>query len=871
MTHVAGNATHLRSCALSGGAGPGDVYRYDGAAFVCDSSLSRCEAETAQNRRNIQLLFLQQATYNNIVFGAAVNGFYDSFEDDSGIDSQRLVGRYAEGSGCLVSTADPGSATTPYLTAHCVNRGDLRGACASWRQDAGATGHFEAEARSFTVGEQTTSEAGGSKTGFPAVGHGLPPGAIVRFEGFANSAFNGIHTVDSSSSPDRIIIAVAYTSEVISAYCKHYHVLRLGAGQDCPEVGVGSVVRLEGREDVYVLGIDQESHGAGNGKTTLSAAVGSGVVIGIFGAAVENGRITPAYTCQNSPSVAAALTPGTRPPARQLHCEIVHAPTRKYYAIGGVRHDTGLYINECWEYDIDGDAWREVTLSGDTPGYSRHHSAAYIPKTGKYLVMGCDLNPDGSVRNTRLWMAWFDPLALSWTNITPANYPTLWQRAGGAYDPVSECFWLFGGDTTAGAGSGESNELWRYDIAANTWTQHGLAGGPPIRARMSIIYERSHSLLMFGGVGYGGVFLGDLWRYDIATDTWTQLNPNGSVIPLANVKHCYEPVNGRWYIWGGMTTGSVYNPYLYCYDVPTNTWSQLTTSDSLYGSHCSRSAITILDGTMYCFGGSMPTVENSVKAVHLYDPSASRAWACATTNTLSALEIGAATVAMVAEVSQRLPAGAGAYYALSWDQGSTWWVFSNGEWRGIVRNEQGAWQVNMTFGWVTTSSSDACLAIEQATDNPANLMTAEDLVVITEAQWDALSVQCMPSETLNLAVILAAGDGGLPALHAWTFDRIGGLDVQSAPVPVNSGASTASASFLVKGGAEGFSYYVAADACHTQWVPLPGTAKTATMAGGVEFWASEKVSLPTGCSDMVIRVRGKHPSELHGWAASWNA
>ena len=79
MTSLLGNATHLIGIPISGTPENGDVLQYNGSAFV--------PVDLEQHRKNIQLLFMQQSIYNNIAVGNAVDGFFDTFQDETGIDA----------------------------------------------------------------------------------------------------------------------------------------------------------------------------------------------------------------------------------------------------------------------------------------------------------------------------------------------------------------------------------------------------------------------------------------------------------------------------------------------------------------------------------------------------------------------------------------------------------------------------------------------------------------------------------------------------------------------------------------------------------------------------------------------------------------
>jgi N-acetylneuraminic acid mutarotase len=106
-------------------------------------------------------------------------------------------------------------------------------------------------------------------------------------------------------------------------------------------------------------------------------------------------------------------------------------------------------------------------------------------------------------------------------------------------------FWLFGGDSLAAPGhySGSTNDLWKYNPDANTWTwvsgddSPGVAGVygtkgvaspdnvPGAREDAASWSDAAGGLWLFGGWGpdSGGHWgeLNDLWRFDTATNRWT--------------------------------------------------------------------------------------------------------------------------------------------------------------------------------------------------------------------------------------------------------------------------------------------------------------------------------------------------------------
>ena len=88
-------------------------------------------------------------------------------------------------------------------------------------------------------------------------------------------------------------------------------------------------------------------------------------------------------------------------------------------------------------------------------------------------------------------------------------------------------------------GTNVINDLWEYSITNNYWTQ--LTSSTPIpspRFYHSAIYSpQTKSMIIFGGVAnenvkngqQNGIFLNDLWGYDIPNNIWNQLNPSGLI------------------------------------------------------------------------------------------------------------------------------------------------------------------------------------------------------------------------------------------------------------------------------------------------------------------------------------------------------
>ena len=90
--------------------------------------------------------------------------------------------------------------------------------------------------------------------------------------------------------------------------------------------------------------------------------------------------------------------------------------------------------------------------------------------------------------------------------------------------------------------------------------------GPSARYRHGGVSDGTYIYVFGGGTSTGG-FLNDLWRWDPATQTWTQL----ANMPTAkqNIQGAYW--NGKIYVPGGFTGAHITENAIY--DIATNTWS----------------------------------------------------------------------------------------------------------------------------------------------------------------------------------------------------------------------------------------------------------------------------------------------------------
>ncbi|MBN1322110.1 MAG: hypothetical protein JXA87_14860 [Thermoleophilia bacterium] len=152
-------------------------------------------------------------------------------------------------------------------------------------------------------------------------------------------------------------------------------------------------------------------------------------------------------------------------------------------------------------------------------------------------------------------------------------------------DPSSNKMVLFGG----GTGVSDLNDTWAYNPAVNNWSELSPSGAlPPARSSHAMTCDPVNGrLILFGGNGDEWTLFGDTWAYDLAANTWAELEP-ADPLPSARIWHTmiYDPGSGKVVMFGGMTgevVGVMPNvPFgdeslndTWTYDPVANTWTEL--------------------------------------------------------------------------------------------------------------------------------------------------------------------------------------------------------------------------------------------------------------------------------------------------------
>jgi Galactose oxidase, central domain len=190
-----------------------------------------------------------------------------------------------------------------------------------------------------------------------------------------------------------------------------------------------------------------------------------------------------------------------------------------------------------------------VATSYPTTGVSpppTSYAAATFDATDEYVLMfgGNDVN--GNAMATT-WSFVHN----NWTNLTGSIGPSPTARwaSSMAYDAANGTVILFGGCLNPSC-SALGDDTWSY--AHDRWTN--LSGAlpvfPPPRGRAMMTYDASTgTVLLFGGIGVGGIYLNDLWGFK--DGHWSPITTSVAPSIRGGSMMAYDPTANATILFGG--------------------------------------------------------------------------------------------------------------------------------------------------------------------------------------------------------------------------------------------------------------------------------------------------------------------------------
>ena len=315
------------------------------------------------------------------------------------------------------------------------------------------------------------------------------------------------------------------------------------------------------------------------------------IILAIAGVTYAGGKLAPVWKA------------GAAAPAQRFaHAAVWNdkAKTMLIFAGEAKGEKSFIFFHDVWEYNPATNAWQEIKVTGDGPDDRAYFAAAWDSKESvMWAFGGASANAFAALDD--LWK--FDPAAAAWTHVTwEGKGPVARMNSSLHYLEFSQQLLVCGG-STGFAPDSALQDLWLYDIAANTWTE--LPAAPAPRWQFAAAVDAKHKLFILHG-GFDGASLptNDTWIYDIAKKKWT---PAGNGPKTADAHAAvWDKQTGLVLCYGGTQMNDKLGiSELSAFDPASGKWSALKAKGDGPGPRGYHSLVISADGALaILFGGT---------------------------------------------------------------------------------------------------------------------------------------------------------------------------------------------------------------------------------------------------------------------------
>jgi hypothetical protein len=180
---------------------------------------------------------------------------------------------------------------------------------------------------------------------------------------------------------------------------------------------------------------------------------------------------------------------------------------------------------------------------------------------------------------------------------------------------------MFGGR----ADSKALDELWRYDLDTDSWTQlEPPAPRPEARFGHVAAWDAAQGLLIWSGQHTADRFYDDMWLYDATFNVWREL-PAGGELPPARYGSCGGfAADGVFWMSHGFTMDSGRFHDTRAYDLAQGRWFDRTPDGDVPVDRCLHDCFWNAPGQLVLYGGQTTGVK-ALGDLWTFDPQAG-AW-----------------------------------------------------------------------------------------------------------------------------------------------------------------------------------------------------------------------------------------------------
>jgi len=121
-----------------------------------------------------------------------------------------------------------------------------------------------------------------------------------------------------------------------------------------------------------------------------------------------------------------------------------------------------------------------------------------------------------------------------------------------------------------------TSDIWEYDITKEEWKKLEVKGKIPEGRSCHAAVLQDNSMFIYGGINEDDDSLGDLWEFNLTTNTWTKIEFTiGENNPDVRYGHSMVCKDSKIYIFGGTVGKSIERNEFWKFDIPTKTWEKI--------------------------------------------------------------------------------------------------------------------------------------------------------------------------------------------------------------------------------------------------------------------------------------------------------
>lgn len=268
-----------------------------------------------------------------------------------------------------------------------------------------------------------------------------------------------------------------------------------------------------------------------------------------------------------------ALQPTSAGPGpRYEHAMQYNPATNRLFVFGG--RNNSQTFNDVWALNLDTLAWRQLAANAQVVAPPARFSAVMIvDEAGENLYIATGHTQDGQNFND-VWK--LNLASETWTDLTASAGPPPAARYGGPGGNL-------GGNlvTTHGFGSTRYDDTWRFNLATEQWENITPGGALPLRRCLFAAAPAETNLVIHGGCasGFGDCFLDDTWLLDTAANAWQQVLSD--VKPAGRQYHSLAAAGANQVIlFGGQDASRAARNDVWILNLDSGSWQPIETAVS---------------------------------------------------------------------------------------------------------------------------------------------------------------------------------------------------------------------------------------------------------------------------------------------------